>query len=152
MNHITIQGNHLSRPLDILMHSVVVPGSPVAPTMYDWKVINNTGGRVSGNPQGGVMFFDHVNGLEVHGNYQKVNDWRPMVGAVLLLLRGERRWKHLPDGRARPLRWRRHGCRSSGQDNRELLTRPAGSPSRPAGPIASLARPRSPPGTSSWPR
>jgi hypothetical protein len=46
----------------------------------DWKVLDNTGDLLSGNPHGATMRFVRIVGLEVRGNYQAMKPDRDMVG------------------------------------------------------------------------
>lgn len=71
----TFEGNRVARTLDIQMHSAD------GEVHRNWKILNNTATARAGNPSLTVMKFDHVDGLEVRGNYQKVDSYRAMVGA-----------------------------------------------------------------------
>lgn len=75
VDHFRFEGNRVAGILNIRMHS----GGGALRT--DWKVLNNTARGVSGNPDGAVMTFDNIDGLEVRGNYQQVQTHRPMIGA-----------------------------------------------------------------------
>lgn len=75
MDHFTFEGNRVAGVLGIQMHS------EDGTLRTDWKILNNSAAGVAGSPNLTVMDFDNIDGLEIHGNYQRVDTWRPMVGA-----------------------------------------------------------------------
>jgi hypothetical protein len=75
VDQITIQANRLTgMTLNIAMEDL--DGGQ----RRDWKVLDNTGDLLSGNPHGATMRFVRIVGLEVRGNYQAMKPDRDMVG------------------------------------------------------------------------
>ena len=75
VNQVTIQGNHLTgMTLNIEMED------RDGGVRRDWKVLDNTGDLLSGNPHGASMRFVRIVGLEVRGNHQAMKPDRNMVG------------------------------------------------------------------------
>jgi hypothetical protein len=75
VDQVTIQGNRLTgMTLNIAMEDL--DGGQ----RRDWRVLDNTGDLLSGNPHGATMRFVRINGLEVRGNHQAMKPDRDMVG------------------------------------------------------------------------
>ena len=75
VSHFTFAGNRVARNLDITMRS------DEGAVHQDWKILDNTSSTQAGNPNLTAMAFEYIDGLEIHGNYQRFDTWRPMVGA-----------------------------------------------------------------------
>jgi hypothetical protein len=75
VDQVTIHDNHLTgMTLNIAMEDL--DGG----VRRDWKVLDNTGDLLSGNPHGATMRFVRIVGLEVRGNHQAMKPDRNMVG------------------------------------------------------------------------
>lgn len=75
VDHITIQGNRLSG-----MTANIAMEDLDGGVRYDWKVLDNTGDLLSGNPHGATMRFRRIVGLVVQGNTQTMKPDRNMYG------------------------------------------------------------------------
>jgi len=75
VDHFTFEGNRVAGVLGIQMRT------EGGPRRTDWKILNNTAAGVAGNPNLAVMELDNIDGLAIHGNYQRVDTHRPMLGA-----------------------------------------------------------------------
>lgn len=77
IDHLTLQGNTVARPMEIRLDSE--DGS----TNQDWKILDNTSSVMADNLDPAVMHFNHLDGLEVHGNRQIMDPRIDMVGAIV---------------------------------------------------------------------
>ncbi|MEJ7582501.1 MAG: right-handed parallel beta-helix repeat-containing protein [Acidimicrobiales bacterium] len=75
VDNFTFADNRVADVLAIRMHS------NDGTIRTNWKILDNTAAGIDGNPNLAVMQFDHIDGLQIHGNYQEVQTSRPMVGA-----------------------------------------------------------------------
>jgi hypothetical protein len=77
VDYITVEGNTLSgMTMNIAMEDL--DGGQ----RRSWRVLDNKGDLLSGNPYGGTMRFARISGLEVRGNYQVMKPDRNMVGVT----------------------------------------------------------------------